>query len=162
MLINWMVYASGAAALSSALVAGVFQAFSDFVMKGLIAAEPAGGIQSMQKINQTVYRSVFLMLLLGLAPVTLGLAACAYYYLSGISQTLIVSGAAFYVLGVFLVTLLGNVPMNKHLDGMSHTGLETVRYWRTYGRVWTKLNHLRTFGSVATAICFFLAAIALK
>lgn len=156
-----MVYACLAVGLASALVAGVFQSFSDFVMKALIAAEPAGGIQSMQMINRTVFRSVFLVMMLGLAPVTIGFAAYAYFNLTGAAQFMIIAGAAIYVVFSFMVTMFGNVPMNKRLDGMAYAHTEAAVYWQTYGTVWTGWNHVRTLGSVATAICFLLASVAL-
>jgi len=158
---NWIVYASLLVGLSSALVAGVFQSFSDFVMKALIAAQPASGIESMQMINRTVFRSVFLLLLLGLVPVTLAFAAYAFFELSGATQIWVISGALIYLTSVFLVTLLGNVPMNKRLDGMDYATAETANYWRAYGKAWTGWNHIRTFGSLATSVCYLLAGIAL-
>ncbi len=161
MTTNWIVYACMAVGLSSALVAGVFQSFSDFVMKALGAAEPAGGIEVMQMINRKVFRSVFLVMLLGLVPVTLGFATYAYFNLSGPSQVWIMSGATIYAISVFFVTMFGNVPMNNRLDGMNYEMVETVNYWRMYGKVWTNWNHVRTFGSATTAICFLLASITL-
>ena len=157
----WIVYASLTVGLGSALVAGVFQSFSDFVMKALIAAKPASGIESMQMINRTVFRSVFLAMFLVLVPVTLAFAAYAYFNLSGTAQIWIISGAVVYVTSVFLVTMFGNVPMNKRLDSLDYTTTETAKYWRVYGQAWTGWNHVRTLGSVATAICFLLASVAL-
>ena len=49
---DWIVYACLFLGLSSALVGGVFQAFSDFVMRGLMLAQPAGGIDSMAADQQ--------------------------------------------------------------------------------------------------------------
>ncbi len=158
---DWIIYACLFVGLSSALVAGVFQSFSDFVMKALIAAEPAGGIEAMQMINRTVFRSVFLVLFLALVPITIGCAAFAHIGLTGPARVWILSGAAIYLIGVFLVTMFGNVPMNNRLAVMDHARSETVTYWRTYGDVWTNWNHVRTLGSVATAVCFLLAAISL-
>ncbi len=160
MTTNWIVYACLMVGLSSALVAGVFQSFSDFVMKALIATNPVGGVEAMQRINQTVFRSVFLAMLLGLAPVTLGFAVYAYFNMSGHSQVFIITGAVIYVIGVFLVTMFGNVPMNNRLKNMDFAALETADYWRTYGKVWTNWNHIRTIGSVVTAMCFLLASVA--
>jgi uncharacterized membrane protein len=161
MTTNWIVYACLAVGLSSALVAGVFQSFSDFVMKALIIAEPAGGIEAMQMINRTVFRSVFLGMLLGLVPITLGFAAYAYFNLSGPVKLWIMSGAAIYLMSVFFVTMFGNVPMNNRLEAVNYETVEAINYWRIYGRVWTNWNHIRTFGSAATAICFLLASAAL-
>ncbi len=161
MTTNWIVYACLVVGLSSALVAGVFQAFSDFVMKGLLAAKPTAGVESMQMINRTVMRSTFLAMFLILAPITIGLAAYAYFKLSGAAQGWMIPGAMIYVGGVFLVTVLGNVPMNNRLAEMDHTRSEAADYWRTYGTVWTNLNHVRTFGSAVAAACFLLAGVAL-
>lgn len=156
----WIVYACLAAGLVAALVGGVFQSFSDFVMRGLLLAEPAGGIESMQQLNRTVFRSFFLVSLMVLVPITLGLALYGGFSLSGPGRSLLIAAAVIYVPTVFLVTAFGNVPMNEHLDGLGHTSAEAASYWRTYGRDWTRWNHVRTFGSVATAACLLLASIA--
>ena len=157
---DWIVYACLALALSSALVAGVFQSFSDFVMRGLVLAEPAGGIESMQHINRTVFRSVFLTTFLALVPATIGFALYAWLRLTGPGQTLIIGAAVIYLVTVFLVTMFGNVPMNEQLDAMAHTSAEAETYWVTYGRVWTWWNHVRTIGSAGTAVLLMLAAVA--
>jgi len=161
MTMNWIVYACLMTGLCSALVAGVFQSFSDFVMKALNAAEPSGGIEAMQLINRVVFRSVFLVMLLGMVPSVLGLAAYSHFNLDGAAQAWIMTGAVIYVIGVFLVTMFGNVPMNNRLDSMDRAVPEATKYWRTYGVVWTRWNHVRTFGSAAAAICFLLASVTL-
>ena len=161
MTLNWAIYASLALGLSSALVAGVFQAFSDFVMPALVRTRPEGAIEAMQMINRTVFRSVFLVMLLGLTPLSLGFAAYAYFNLSGAAQVWIMIGAVIYVVAVFLVTMLGNVPMNNRLDNMPFAAADTATYWQTYGRVWTGWNHVRTLGSLVTATCFLVASVTL-
>lgn len=154
----WICMAIG---IASTLVAGVFQAFSDFVMRGLTLAEPQGGAQSMQMINRTVMRSVFLVLLLGLAPVTISASVVAQLNVDGAARNWIHAGAGIYLGAVFLVTLLGNVPMNNRLDRMSPTEPETARYWAIYGRIWTRWNHVRTIGAFIAGLCFMIAALLL-
>lgn len=158
MSVEWPVYACLGLGLACALVGGVFQSFSDFVMRGLNAAQPAGGIDVMQQINRTVFRSVFLVLMLGLAPVLLGFAIYAGVSLPASMRLWIIAGAVIYLASVFLVTMLGNVPMNNRLDGMAYGHADTVAYWRTYGEVWTNWNHFRTIGSIAAAVCCLMAA----
>jgi uncharacterized membrane protein len=147
--------------LSSALVAGNFQAFSDFVMKALMTAKPAGGIESMQLLNRTVYRSVFLATFLALAPITFAFAIYAFFNIEGPAKLWIIAGAAVYIVFSFIVTIFGNVPMNNRLDQMQAMAPETTIYWQTYGPVWTNLNHIRMFASVATSVCFLMASVAL-
>ncbi|MEQ8557903.1 MAG: DUF1772 domain-containing protein [Henriciella sp.] len=156
-----LVYTLLALGVASTLVAGVFQAFSDFVMRGLVAAEPMSGAQSMQMINRTVMRSVFLVLLLGLVPATLAVSLLAQFGVDGAARGWIHAGTAVYLVSVFLVTMLGNVPMNNRLDRMVPSEQATARYWDHYGRVWTRWNHVRTLGSFAAGLCFIVAALAL-
>lgn len=158
---SWVVYACLGLGLAAALVGGVFQSFSDFVMRGLILAEPAGGMESMQQLNRTVFRSVFLVTFLALVPATAAFAIYAGVSLSGPPRALIISSAVVYVLLVFVVTARGNVPMNERLDSLAHTSEEGHAYWATYGRAWTRWNHVRTLGSIATAACLLLASVQL-
>ena len=147
--------------LASALVAGVFQSFSDFVMRGLVAAAPASGMESMQHINRTVFRSVFLILFFVLVPTTIGAAIYSHLTISGAAAQLIALGMMIYVSSVFCVTLWGNVPMNNRLDCQALDGPEAQAYWAHYAKRWTYWNHVRTLGSLATATCFILAAVQL-
>lgn len=156
---SWVVYTCLGLGLASALVGGVFQSFSDFVMKGLIAAEPAGGMESMQQLNRTVFRSAFLATFMALVPATIAFALYAWARLNGAAQGLIIAAAVVYVFFVFVVTAAGNVPMNEQLDGLAPTSVEGHAYWASYGRVWTWWNHLRTVGSVLTAGCLLLASV---
>lgn len=159
MLLEWTVIACLFLGLSSALVAGVFQSFSDFVMQGLIRATPAGGIESMQQLNRTVFRSVFLATFLVLVPASVVYAGYAFFNMDGLAQRLIVMASLVYVITVFLVTMRGNVPLNERLDKMDHTSAEAAEFWQTYGRVWTRWNTVRTIGSTVTAGCYLLAAV---
>lgn len=161
MLAEWTVYAFLALGVASLLVAGVFQAFSDFVMRSLAAARPASGVEAMQMINREVFGSAFLALLLGLAPASLLAALYALLSLGGSASGWVLAGAAIYLLAVILVTVAGNVPMNMRLDRMAPGAAETEAYWRVYVRRWTRLNHVRTIGSLAAALCFLSAGMAL-
>ncbi|MEL7256587.1 MAG: anthrone oxygenase family protein [Pseudomonadota bacterium] len=147
------------AALILALISGVFLAFSDFVMRSLRAASPTSGIEAMQQINRKVYSSVFLTWLLGMAPVATLLSIYAFVFVEGPASTWWVAGGAFYVIGTFLVTVLGNVPMNKRLDPMTPNGTVAHNYWGTYATIWTRWNHVRTVASAIAAACFFVGCL---
>lgn len=148
--------------LSTALLGGVFQSFSDFVMRGLLRAAPAGGIDAMQQLNRTVFRSVFLTTFLALIPISIGFAIYAWFALDGAAMRFIIAAAAIYVPFVFIVTAAGNVPMNETLDKMDPASSEAAAYWSIYGRIWTRWNTVRTIGSIATAGCYLFAAMQLS
>ena len=59
------------------------------------------------------------------------------------------------------MTIIGNVPMNNRLDRLDHTSPDAQAYWARYGRDWTRLNHVRTLGSVATAVVYMASAVLL-
>lgn len=141
------------------LIAGVFLSFSDFVMKGLGAAKPAAGMEGMQYINRKVYGSLFLVLLMGAAIASLAVASYAYFGMAGSGTTWLIAGAASYFIGVFMITLLANVPMNKRLDLMAPDTEEGQVYWHHYLSVWTGWNHIRTLFSAVSSVCFLVGCI---
>jgi len=149
----------GATAVTTALVAGVFLAFSDFIMRSLTAARPSSGLEAMQVINRKVLRSAFVAGLLLLAPVMTGLAAYAWLAIEDPSRDWFVAGAVIYMVGTFAVTLLGNVPMNNHLEALPTDSTEARDYWRVYARRWTRLNHLRTAASAMAAVCLLVGTV---
>lgn len=155
---GWTLYSCLALGFASALVAGVFQSFSDFVMAGLARARPAGGIESMQHLNRTVMRSVFLATFLALVPLSAAFAFLVFTALSGSARILIVAASALYVATVFLVTMFGNVPMNNALDALAHDSEAARDYWTHYTRQWTRWNHVRTLGAAATSALYLIAA----
>ena len=64
-------------ALGAALVAGIFFAFSAFVMRAPGRLPPAGGIAAMQSINVAVLNPVFFAAFFGTAVLSLALAVAA-------------------------------------------------------------------------------------
>ncbi|MEL6367562.1 MAG: anthrone oxygenase family protein [Pseudomonadota bacterium] len=156
-----LIYACVFLALWSAVIAGVFSAFSEFIMSALIRANPASGIESMQQINITVLRTQFVAGLLLIPPLSIGLAVYAWDMLSGWTRMSIALAPLAFVLAVFLVTLLGNVPMNQRLARMTPDNTDAHTYWRRYRIVWTRFNHVRVLGSVVTAVLYLFVAIRL-
>ncbi len=147
------------AVIASALVSGIFMAFSDFGMKSLGAATPSGGIESMQIINRDVYNSIFIKLLIGVAPFGILLTATGYFHLPTGASAWLATAATIYLVGVIFVTLKFNVPMNQKLDIMDFTSAEAAFYWKTYLTDWTRWNHVRTIASGISAVCFLVACI---
>ncbi|WP_337659968.1 anthrone oxygenase family protein [Anderseniella sp. Alg231-50] len=161
MTMDFVLIACCVAVIASGLIAGVFLAFSDFLMKSLAAASPAGGIEAMQLINRKVYGSVFLFLLVAMLAVSAALAFYASMYMTGPASAWIISASVLYAVGMFIVTVVFNVPMNRRLDAMNHESTETASYWTVYASSWTLWNHVRTVASAASAACFLIGCLAL-
>lgn len=159
---EWTAILCGISALACALVSGVFLTFSDFVMRALWKAEPAAGMEAMQIINREVFRTLFMVLLLGMALLSLAWVAVAHAELSGDAARYVSFAAWVYIAGVFGVTLLCNVPMNNRLDALSHTSADAQAWWKLhYYPRWTMWNDVRTLAAGVSAVAFALAGIQL-
>lgn len=140
------------AILAYALLGGVFLAFSDFIMRSLALTGGHGGIEAMQVINREVFRWVFMVLFLGMAPVSLLITWYGAFGLSGPAGALVMLAGLVYFVGCFGVTVFFNVPMNEALAGMEMTSGTTRDYWmRTYVPRWTFWNSVRTVACATSA-----------
>ena len=139
-------------ALATGLMAGVFFAFSTFVMKALGRIPAAEGISAMQSINVVVERSGFLVVFLGAAVTCIALAILSFWRLGSHSGWFVLAGAAVYLLGCIVVTMIFNVPMNNALAAMPAADAATATYWtKTYLRDWKFWNHVRTLACLLSS-----------
>jgi uncharacterized membrane protein len=161
MTYEWTLYFCLFLALWSAVIGGVFSAFSEFVMGGLLRTAPAGGIEAMQHINRTVIKTQFVAGIISIAPFSVLFAIYSWRVFEGAALTVLSLAPIVYLPTVFFMTIFGNVPMNNKLDQLDHKTPEAEAYWVKYGRDWTRLNHVRSIGSILTAGLYIIAAITL-
>jgi len=147
------------ALLGSALIAGVFFAFSSFVMKALARVPSHEGVAAMHSINVAVLNRSFLGVFMGTTAISLVVAVLAIMAWSSPSAPYFLAGASLYVVGTFLVTGLGNVPLNDQLAAVSATDPRAVAVWEHYLDRWTLLNTIRTVAAAAAALMFTLGLI---
>ncbi|KVU51070.1 hypothetical protein WK68_28720 [Burkholderia ubonensis] len=144
-------------AIGCGLMAGVYFAFSTFVMTSLGRLAPAAGVAAMNAINVDIVRSLFMPVFLGTTLASLALAILALLNRSEPGAIWIVAGGAIYVIGMFVVTMVFNVPLNDALSATDASSAEGAAFWARYLRDWTVWNHARTVAS--TAACgLFIAA----
>jgi uncharacterized membrane protein len=144
-------------ALGCGLVAGVFFAFSTFVMAALRRLKPEEGIAAMQSINVLAVTPVFMAVLFGMAAACLGLVVWAVISWGEGPSALVLAGGALYLLGTIGVTIARNVPLNDRLAGLHPRGADAVGYWTKYITTWTAWNHVRTIAAVAAAALLTVA-----
>jgi uncharacterized membrane protein len=133
-----------AAGIGSALVAGVFFAFSVAIMPAFARLAPGPGVAVMQAINVTIVRAPFLLVFLGTA------VACAAAVVLAPLDPAAWIGAALYLVGGVGVTAVDNVPLNNRL--VDEDPDAPGEFWRTYARRWTAWNHVRTLACTAAAV----------
>jgi uncharacterized membrane protein len=148
-----------AAAIGSALVAGIFFAFSTFVMSALGRIPADQGIRAMQSINITVINPLFMLAFMGTGAVCLALVAGAYLRWDDTSSKLILIAALIYLIGCIGVTMVLNVPLNDALAAAEASTPEAATLWARYLVDWTFWNHIRTIAPLISAVLFIAALI---
>jgi uncharacterized membrane protein len=143
-----------AAILGTGLVGGVFFAFSSFVMRALGRLPADRGHEAMNSINVVVLNWHFLGAFLGTAGVSLAAVVVAVLGWGEAGATFHLAGGALYFVGTFLVTGLGNVPLNNALAAARPEDPEAEEVWKHYLRRWTALNHVRTAAALLATVLF--------
>jgi uncharacterized membrane protein len=135
------------------LIAGVFFAFSTFVMSALARLPSTQSITAMQSINIAVINPLFMTVFLGTA------AACVLLLVSSLSKwhqpgiAYLIIGSLLYIVGTFSVTIIFNVPLNETLAKVEPGSTVGENIWATYLVNWTFWNHIRTLAAAgATAL----------
>jgi uncharacterized protein (TIGR02246 family) len=142
------------AALGSGLVAGIFFAFSNFVMKALARVPSAQGIAAMQSINVVVLNRWFFAVFFGTALCCLALAITSIVRWQRPDAGYLLAGSLLYVIGTILVTIACNVPLNNALAAVEPPSADAGRVWTNYLKNWTAWNHVRTGAALAAAASF--------
>ncbi len=145
--------------IGSALMAGVFFIFSNTVMEALARLPAAAGIAAMQSINVVILNPLFLGVFMGTAALSLIVLIRAVMAWGSPGAAWAGAGGLLYVAGCFLVTGMGNVPLNNELAAVSASAQEAVPVWQDYLTRWTRLNSLRTFASGLGALLLAIALV---
>jgi uncharacterized membrane protein len=150
------------AALGCGLMAGVFFAFSTFVMPALARLQPPQGIAAMQSMNITAINPLFMIALFGTVFACLFLAVSVLFKWHQPSAFYLLAGSLLYLIGAIAVTIAFNVPLNEALALVSDLPSAIVKpdspegaiLWARYLTDWTFWNHVRTIASLAAAALF--------
>ncbi|WP_328746481.1 DUF1772 domain-containing protein [Streptomyces sp. NBC_00285] len=143
--------------LGTGLVAGVFCAFSTFVMSGLASLPPAQGVAAMNAINVTAVRPPFMALFAGSAVLSAMIAVVTFVLWPDKGTVELLVGSVLYLFGSFGLTMVANVPRNDALLKLDPGTPEAAAYWPTFVREWTMWNHVRAAASGAAALAYILA-----
>ena len=147
---------TAAAALGCGLNAGVFFAFSSFVMKALARLQPAQGVTAMQSINVVAVTPAFMVALFGTALACVALGAWALADRDAAAAPYLLAGSTVYLLGAIGLTVAYHVPRNNALATLHPGQAEAAARWADYLSGWTRWNHLRAGAALAAAALFTL------
>jgi uncharacterized membrane protein len=150
-----------AAILGTGLVAGVFFAFSGFVIQGIDRLPDEDSARAMRGINVTAVRPPLMVALFGTGLVAAVVAGFAFTGALGAGMWWAVGAAAVYVVGTIGVTAAANVPRNNRLAAAPATEASALASaWTEFRPGWQSWNHVRTFTSAAACVGFVLALLA--
>lgn len=138
-------------AIGCGLIAGLYFAFSTFILQAFDRLGPGPAAQAMNAINVQIVQSWFMPLFLGTTLAGLALAVIGVLKWGETCATAMLAGGAIYVIGMFGVTMACNVPLNNALT----QGVEAL--WPHYLQRWSLWNHVRTLASAAASALFILA-----
>lgn len=136
------------------VIGGSLFAFSTFIMAALKQLSDAEGIRAMQQINKTVFTPWFMAPYFGTAMLSLGAVVFALMNTDQAWWPQLLGAGLLYAVGLFLVTVVGNVPLNEKLARMDADQIETADFWRHYLVVWIRWNHVRSAASIGSVLLF--------
>lgn len=140
---SWQQWIWFVSAIGSGLLAGVFLAFSNFIMAALARVEAGEGMRTMQEINRTVLNPGFLGLFMGTAILSIACLAIEFFH-QGAPNPWSIGASLLYLIGGFAVTAAGNVPLNERLEKEAASDRNGIQVWQMYQPRWTRWNHVRT------------------
>jgi uncharacterized membrane protein len=140
------------AAVGAGLMAGVYFAFSGFIMRSLDRLDAANAVDTMNAINEVILRSWFMPLFFGTSLLYLVLALQVCFDWSGPNAPLLLTAGLTYFGGMFLCTIIFNVPLNNRLAKVKEDDIDKIQLWSHYYKYWTRWNHLRTASSLMACV----------
>jgi uncharacterized membrane protein len=149
-------------ATTTALIAGLFFAWSCSISAGLSVLTDSEYIAAMQAINRAILNPLFFSCFMGTA-ILLPISTYQHYSFSPpIEFWLLLFASLIYMVGVMGVTIFGNVPMNEVLDAFNiqTASLQEISAQRAKFEIpWTRLNFIRTISSTASIVLVIIACL---
>ncbi len=139
--------------VSGGLMAGVYFAFSGFILRAFGSMGPERAVDAMNAINMHILSSVFMPLFFGSTLVALLLVVAGVWSWGDSASTFAIVGGLTYLLGMFGVTALFNVPLNEALSRVSGNSEDAQGAWAAYSERWARWNSLRGVACVVTVAC---------
>jgi uncharacterized membrane protein len=139
------------------VMAGIYFAFSVFIMKAFASMPGSSGAVAMRAINDVILKTAFMPLFFLSTALCAALAIFAAFNLQDRGSGLILSASLIYVVGMFVVTAAFNVPLNNKLAALNMQAIDVELMWKSYVQTWTNYNHIRTVSSLGACLLFVYA-----
>ena len=147
------------AIVSTGLMAGIFFTWSNAVKPGIGTLDDMTYMKAFQAMNRLILNPLFYLVFI--LPV-LSIAISTYMSFGSTKEyvfELLLTATLIYCLGVFLVTIAGNITLNELLE---HTDLEKISQIELSdlrGKIETKWNSFNLVRTISSFIAFVLLVI---
>ncbi|WP_082216561.1 anthrone oxygenase family protein [Dyadobacter psychrophilus] len=152
-------------ALLTGLSAGLFYSYSCSVNLGLGKLADVEYLRAMQEINKAILNPIFFISFMG-SIIVLVLATWLSYSGQHVFQfKMLLTATVIYMVGVFGLTVMGNVPLNDALAGFDIGGAtanEIAQKRKLFEQPWNKFHAIRTFCSIASFVFTLLSFYKIK
>ena len=147
------------ATMSTGLMAGIFFTWTNAVTPGIGKLKDIEYLRALQSMNRVILNPAFYSVFI--CPVlALPLAAVLNYNSEpSLVFKLLLVASIIYLAGSFMITILGNIPLNNLLDSndLEHFSEEEARNLRH--EIETKWNNFNLIRTITSAIAFILLLI---
>ena len=148
------------AALGCGVAAGVFFAFSAFIMRALDRLPAPQAIAAMQAINVAAITPAFMVVLLGTALACGALVVSSLFMWEEPYAVYLLLGGGLYLIGAIGPTGAYHVPRNDALAEVEPLGAGAEEDWSHYLSGWTAWNHLRFAAALVASAALTIALLA--
>ncbi|WP_433012577.1 DUF1772 domain-containing protein [Kribbella sp. CA-294648] len=145
-----------AALVGSGLVAGVCFTFGTAIMSSLQRLPAGQGATAMNLINVRIQNPLFLLVFLGTTLICVALPILAFVNDSQ-GKWWLLTGSALYLVGVIVVSIAVNFPLNDHLATIDPTSAAGAAEWQNYLDKWNPANNIRFVTGTLAIIAFALS-----
>ncbi|WP_166923575.1 anthrone oxygenase family protein [Flavobacterium poyangense] len=145
------------ATLLTGLLAGIFFTWGNAITPGIGRLDAINYLRAFQHMNRTILNPSFFLIIFGSMLLSF---ITAYFHKSDTTLFwLTISAALIYFAGVFLVTLLGNIPLNNMLDKTDLTSITLQEATVLRDKFEVKWNNLHLIRIGASLLSFLLLII---
>jgi len=149
------------AVLLTGLVAGLLYGYECSVVKGLGALQDLAYLQAFKSINTSIQNPLFFASFMGSLLVLPVVTWAVYRQHDWPTFYLLLTAMLLYVIGVFGITMFGNVPLNNLLatfDIGTATKTDVATMRQSFEKSWNTYHTIRT---IAAVLSFTLTILAL-
>ena len=150
-----------AATLLIGLTAGLCFTWGNAVTPGIGQLDDLGYLQAFQKMNRSIENPLFFVVFMG--SLLVGTAAVFNSWgASAIHFRLVLLAVILYFLGVIVITVVGNVPLNQILDkaDLASSSLEELRALREkFENPWNRFHSIRVVSGIVSFGLLIIAGI---